>query len=74
MARTTTTLRAVLMLMLVALSASFTAATLPGVVWRDPGDADAKLLGLRLSRLSGEQVRDGFRAAGYLHEDTEVFT
>ena len=35
--------------------------------------ADAKWLGQRLSLLSGEQIRDGFRAAGYSHDDVEVY-
>jgi hypothetical protein len=36
--------------------------------------ADAKWLGQRLSLLSEEQIRDGFRAAGYTHEDIEMYT
>ena len=36
--------------------------------------ADAKWLGRRLSMLSEEQIRDGFRAAGYTHEEIEIFT
>jgi len=36
--------------------------------------ADAKWLGLRLSKLSGDQIRDAFRAAGYPHDDIEMFT
>jgi hypothetical protein len=36
--------------------------------------ADAKWLGQRLSLLSEEQIRDGFRAAGYTNEDIEMYT
>jgi hypothetical protein len=36
--------------------------------------ADAKWLGRRLSRLSGEQVRDAFRAGGYTKEEVELYT
>lgn len=36
--------------------------------------ADARWLGRRLSMLSEEQVRDGFRAAGYAPEETQVYT
>jgi len=36
--------------------------------------ADAKWLGQRLSMLSEEQIRDGFRAGGYTHEEVEVYT
>ena len=36
--------------------------------------ADAKWLGERLSLLSEEQIRDGFRAAGYTNEDLEMYT
>jgi len=36
--------------------------------------ADAKWLGRRLSLLSEEQIRDGFRAAGYTNEDLEIYT
>jgi hypothetical protein len=36
--------------------------------------ADAKWLGRSLSMLSEEQIRDGFRAAGYAPEETEVYT
>jgi hypothetical protein len=36
--------------------------------------ADAKWLGHRLSMLSEEQIRDSFRAAGYTHEEIEVYT
>ena len=36
--------------------------------------ADARWLGHRLSRLSEKQIRDGFRAAGYTHDEIEVFT
>jgi hypothetical protein len=36
--------------------------------------ADARWLGLRLSMLSEEQIRDGFRAAGYTHEEIERYT
>jgi hypothetical protein len=36
--------------------------------------ADAKWLGRRLARLSDEQIRDGFRAAGYTHDDIEMYT
>jgi hypothetical protein len=36
--------------------------------------ADARWLGLRLSRLSEKQIRDGFRAAGYTHEEVEALT
>jgi hypothetical protein len=35
--------------------------------------ADAKWVGQRLSLLSGEQIRDGFRAAGYSPEDVERY-
>ena len=35
--------------------------------------ADAKWLGQRLSTLSEEQIRDGFRAAGYTHEEIEMY-
>jgi hypothetical protein len=35
--------------------------------------ADAKWLGQRLAQLSEEQVRDGFRAAGYTPEEVTVF-
>jgi hypothetical protein len=36
--------------------------------------ADAKWLGDRLSQLSAEQIRDGFRAAGYALPDVEIYT
>ena len=36
--------------------------------------ADAKWLGHRLAMLSEEQIRDGFRAAGYTHEEIEIYT
>ena len=36
--------------------------------------ADAKWLGRRLAMLSEEQIRDGFRAAGYTHEEIEMYT
>ena len=36
--------------------------------------ADARWLGFRLSRLSQKQIRDGFRAAGYTHEEVEVLS
>jgi hypothetical protein len=36
--------------------------------------ADARWLGHRLSMLSTKQIRDGFRAGGYTHEEIEVFT
>lgn len=36
--------------------------------------ADAKWLGHRLSMLSEEQIRDGFRAAGYAYEEIEMYT
>ena len=36
--------------------------------------ADARWLGRRLSRLSGEQIRDAFRAGGYTHEEVEQYT
>jgi hypothetical protein len=36
--------------------------------------ADAKWLGRRLSRLSGAQIRDAFRAGGYTHDEVEVYT
>ena len=36
--------------------------------------ADARWLGQRLSRLSEKQIRDGFRAAGYTHEELEMYT
>jgi hypothetical protein len=36
--------------------------------------ADAKWLGERLSRLSEEQVRDGFRAAGYPQEEIAMYS
>lgn len=36
--------------------------------------ADARWLGHRLSRLSEKQIRDGFRAAGYTHEELDVLT
>ena len=36
--------------------------------------ADAKWLGQRLSMLSDEQIRDGFRAAGYGPDDVETLT
>jgi hypothetical protein len=36
--------------------------------------ADAKWLGNRLSMLSDEQIRDGFRAAGYPPHEIEVYT
>jgi hypothetical protein len=36
--------------------------------------ADATWLGHRLAMLSEEQIRDGFRAAGYTHEEIEVYT
>lgn len=36
--------------------------------------ADAKWLGQRLSLLSDEQIRDGFRAAGYTDADIEIYT
>jgi hypothetical protein len=36
--------------------------------------ADAQWLGHRLSMLSEEQIRDGFRAAGYAPEEIEVYT
>ena len=36
--------------------------------------ADAKWLGHRLSLLSGEQIRDGFRAGGYTLEEVEMYT
>jgi hypothetical protein len=36
--------------------------------------ADAKWLGQRLAQLSEEQVRDGFRAAGYTPEEVSVYT
>jgi hypothetical protein len=36
--------------------------------------ADAKWLGQRLSRLTDDQIRDGFRAAGYGGADLEILT
>lgn len=36
--------------------------------------ADAKWLGQRLSRLTDEQIRDGFRAAGYDAADVDAFS
>jgi hypothetical protein len=36
--------------------------------------ADAEWLGRRLSRLSGEQIRDAFRAGGYTKEEVELYT
>jgi hypothetical protein len=36
--------------------------------------ADAKWLGHRLSMLSKKQIRDGFRAGGYTHEEIEMYT
>jgi hypothetical protein len=36
--------------------------------------ADARWLGHRLSMLSGNQIRDGFRAAGYTPEEIELYT
>jgi hypothetical protein len=36
--------------------------------------ADARWLGRRLSKLSEAQIRDGFRAGGYTHEDLETYT
>ena len=36
--------------------------------------ADARWLGLRLSKLRAEQIRDGFRAAGYHAGDVETLT
>ena len=36
--------------------------------------ADAIWLGHRLAMLSEGQVRDGFRAAGYTHEEIEIYT
>lgn len=36
--------------------------------------ADAQWLGHRLSRLSGEQIRDAFRGAGYTHQEVELYT
>ena len=36
--------------------------------------ADAKWLGQRLSKLRDDQIRDGFRAAGYGTEDVETLT
>jgi hypothetical protein len=36
--------------------------------------ADAKWLGHRLSMLSNKQIRDGFRAEGYTHEEIEMYT
>jgi hypothetical protein len=35
---------------------------------------DAKWLGQRLSMLSEEQIRDGFRAAGWTREEIEMYT
>lgn len=35
---------------------------------------DAQWLGHRLSMLSEEQIRDAFRAAGYTHEEIEIYT
>ncbi len=40
-----------------------------------PADrADARWLGERLARLSEEQIRDCFRAAGYTQEEVEGYT
>jgi len=36
--------------------------------------ADARWLGQRLSRLTDDQIRDGFRAAGYGADDVEILT
>ena len=36
--------------------------------------ADAAWLGHRLAMLSEEQIRDGFRAAGYTSEEIEMYT
>jgi hypothetical protein len=35
--------------------------------------ADARWLGRRLSRLSGRQIRDAFRAGGYTNEEVELY-
>jgi hypothetical protein len=36
--------------------------------------ADARWLGQRLSRLSVDQIRDAFRAAGYKPDEIELYT
>jgi hypothetical protein len=36
--------------------------------------ADARWLGHRLSQLSAQQIRDGFRAGGYTREEVETYT
>jgi hypothetical protein len=36
--------------------------------------ADARWLGQRLSLLSEDQIRDGFRAGGYTHDEVEMYT
>jgi hypothetical protein len=35
---------------------------------------DAQWLGHRLSMLSEEQIRDAFHAAGYTHDEIEIYT
>jgi len=42
-------------------------------IGRDIPRADAKWMGQLLSRLSSEQIRDAFRAAGYSKQDVEDF-
>ena len=36
--------------------------------------ADARWLGRRLSQLSAQQIRDGFRAGGYTRDEIETYT
>jgi len=43
-------------------------------ITRDIPRADARWLGQRLSKLSDEQIRDGFRAAGFGAADVETLT